>query len=152
MPRVRPASVEEPDAHALLTDYFALRAETFPGGAYRTVFPDPATFTEPAGVFVVLEDDEHGVVGCGGIRRLDAARWEVKHLFVRPTGRGRGWGRMLLADLEQRARAAGAAELVLDTHHSLSAAAALYASAGFTPIEPYNDNPNATRWFAKRID
>jgi hypothetical protein len=27
----------------------------------------------------------------------------------------------------------------------------LYASAGFTPIEPYNDNPNATRWYGKAL-
>ncbi|MFT4305375.1 MAG: GNAT family N-acetyltransferase [Microbacterium sp.] len=148
---MRAASVDEPAARALLTDYFAVRAEAFPGGLYRTVFPDPAVFTEPAGVFVVLEDDEHGPVGCGGVRRLDEARWEVKHLFVRPAGRGRGWGRMLLAELERRARAAGAAELVLDTHDSLRAAGALYASAGFSPIAPYNDNPNATRWYGKRL-
>ena len=44
-----------------------------------------------------------------------------------------------------------AAELVLDTHHSLQAAAGLYASSGFVAIEPYNDNPNATRWYAKRL-
>jgi hypothetical protein len=38
---------------------------------------------------------------------------------------------------------------VLDTHHTLEAAGRLYAGAGFEPIEPYNDNPNATRWLAK---
>ena len=51
--------------------------------------------------------------------------------------------------LPTMARAFGAAELVLDTHHSLEAAGPLYARSGFTAIEPYNDNQNATRWYGK---
>jgi ribosomal protein S18 acetylase RimI-like enzyme len=150
------ASVDSPDAHALLADYFALRAEIFPGGGYRTVFPDPAAFEPPAGVFVMVRDDDGTPVGCGGIRRVPdgpaGVRYEVKHLYLSPATRGRGWGRMLLADLERRAREWGAAELVLDTHHTLEAAGGLYAASGFRRIEPYNDNPNATRWYAKTLD
>ncbi|WP_235559489.1 GNAT family N-acetyltransferase, partial [Microbacterium sp. Leaf351] len=66
-------------------------------------------------------------------------------------GRGRGWGRLLLDALEDEARRLGATELVLDTHHSLTAAAGLYDSSGFVTIPPYNDNPNATRWYGKRL-
>ncbi|HVL62805.1 MAG TPA: GNAT family N-acetyltransferase, partial [Microbacterium sp.] len=74
-----------------------------------------------------------------------------KHLYLRPLTRGRGWGRLLIEDLERRAIALGAGELVLDTHHTLEAAGRLYAAAGFEAIDPYNDNPNATRWYAKPI-
>lgn len=151
------------DAHELLAEYFAIRAETFPAdqGTYRTTFPDPAVFVPPAGAFVVVEDDDEPsagprAVGCGGIRRLDdgalGVRYEVKHVYLRPETRGRGWGRMLLAELERLARDFGARELVLDTHHTLEAAGALYAATGFVAIEPYNDNPNATRWYAKNLD
>ena len=151
------------DAHELLAEYFAIRAETFPAdqGAYRTTFPDPAVFVPPAGAFVVVEDDDEPsagprAVGCGGIRQLDdgarGVRSEVKHVDLRPETRGRGWGRMLLAELERLARDFGARELVLDTHHTLEAAGALYAATGFVAIEPYNDNPNATRWYAKKLD
>jgi GNAT superfamily N-acetyltransferase len=153
MVRLRPATIDEPDAHALLTEYFETRAEGFPGGGYRTTFPDPANFVEPAGVFLILEDDDGVAGGCGGVRRLPngphGGRYEVKHLFVRPNGRGKGWGRVILDELERHARDAGAAELVLDTHHSLEAAGGLYARSGFTAIEPYNDNPNATVWLRK---
>ena len=94
-------------------------------------------------------------VGCGGIRRIDdgpqGPRYEIKHLYLRPETRGRGWGRLLMEELEARARDLGAADLVLDTHHSLEAAAALYAATGFTGIERYNDNPNATRWYGKSL-
>lgn len=157
MARLRPAGVDDPDSHELLTEYFAVRAAGFPGGAYRTTFPDPATFVPPAGVFLVLDDDGGLAAGCGGIRRLpdpdtaDQVTYEVKHLFVRASGRGRGWGRLILEELERRARDAGATRLVLDTHHTLEAAGALYARSGFASVERYNDNPNATRWYAKSL-
>ncbi|WP_159499948.1 GNAT family N-acetyltransferase [Microbacterium sp. 18062] len=152
---VRAVAADSPSAQVLLTEYFAMRAEGFPGGAYRTVLPDPAAFEPPAGVFVVLEQDDDETIGCGGVRRLApgpaGARYEVKHLYVRPSARGLGGGRRLLIALEERARGLGARELVLDTHDSLKAAAGLYASSGFITIPAYNDNPNATRWYGKPL-
>ncbi len=152
---LRSAAVDAPEAHELLAEYFQARTDGFAalGVAYRTTFPAPEAFVPPAGVFVVLDDDEGAPVGCGGIRLVadgpHGTRYEVKHLYLRPETRGRGWGRLLIDDLESRARAFGARELVLDTHHSLEAAAALYAGTGFVPTDAYNDNPNATRWYAK---
>lgn len=156
MATVRDARVDALDARALLEEYFAFRTAGFTaiGVRYSAVLPEARVFTPPAGLFLLAVDADVAV-GCGGIRRLpDApagARWELKHLYLRESARGHGWGRMLLDALELRARAFGAAELVLDTHHSLDAAAALYRSAGFTAIEPYNDNPNATVWLAKPL-
>ncbi len=154
----RTASPDEPTAHALLEKYFAMRAEAFPG-SYTTTFPSPAVFDPPAGVFLLaVAESENGIsgaVGCGGIRRVAdgerGTRYEVKHLYLEPETRGRGWGRLLLEALEREAVALGAAELVLDTHHTLAAAGALYAATGFTEIAPYNDNPNATRWYGKAL-
>jgi GNAT superfamily N-acetyltransferase len=155
MPTITPVPVDSPDAHELLAEYFAMRVSTFPGHTYTTVFPDPAVFEPPAGVFVVVLGDEEDIVGCGGIRRISdgplGPRYEVKHLYLRPETRGRGWGRLLIEDLERRAVDFGASELVLDTHHTLEAAGRLYDAAGFEAVDPYNDNPNATRWYGKRI-
>jgi len=154
---LRSSPADAPDAHELLDEYFRSRTVGFAeqGVAYRTTFPDPAAFVPPAGVFVVLDDDEGTPMGCGGIRLIapgpDGVRYELKHLYLRPETRGRGWGRLLVEDLVERARGFGAAELVLDTHHSLEAAGALYARTGFVAIEPYNDNPNASRWYGKRL-
>ena len=154
---LRSSSADAPDAHELLAEYFQARTDGFAllGVAYRTTFPDPAAFVPPAGVFVVLDDDEGVAQGCGGIRLIPdgplGTRYELKHLYLRPGTRGRGWGRLLIDDLERRAREFGAAELVLDTHHSLEAAGALYARTGFTPIERYNDNPNASVWLGKAL-
>ncbi len=146
-------------AGVLLDQYFTARALAFPAGAdayHRTVVSDEQ-FTPPHGVFLLVEGEnlsgEPADVGCGGVRRIDdgpaGARFEVKHLWVQPHTRRLGYGTALMTELEHRARALGARELVLDTHESLEQAAALYRSLGFAPIEPYNENPNATTWLGK---
>lgn len=151
MPRFVPTPVDDPVAQELLDAYFTSREQGFVGGGYRRTMPDPASFMPPAGVFLVVRDDEGRSVGCGGVRLLDGGRGEVKHLWLDPSTRGRGWGRVLLAELEARAGELGAHELVLDTNATLEAAQALYRSSGYVEIEPYNDNPNATHWFAKPL-
>ncbi|HEU4849253.1 MAG TPA: GNAT family N-acetyltransferase [Terrimesophilobacter sp.] len=149
----------DPVAHRLLSDYFASRELGFTGAhGYTIVHPGDAQFTPPQGVFLVVGDvDGSGdAVGCGGIRRIepgsdDEVWFEVKHLWVEPAGRGRGFGRKLLAELEARAIAFNATHAVLDTNASLEAAAGLYLSSGYQAIEPYNDNPNATNWYGKKL-
>ncbi len=165
--------VDSTVAVSLLEEYFADRAAGFPGGpaAYRAHFPARFDFASNNGVFVIATeatsgDDSDGsmcndevgtaALGCGGIRRLNSdtgggVRFEVKHLYLRPHARGRGFGRALLAELEARAIQLGATELVLDTNASLTAAASLYRSAGFVATPPYNENPNATHWYAKKL-
>lgn len=154
----REASVDDPSAHALIAEYFAMRAETFPPalGEYTPKFPNDADFTPPDGVFLVVVGDtgdteDSAGIGCGGIRRVAPDRFEIKHLYLQPRAQGLGLGRRLLVELERRAIAFGATEIVLDTNASLVAAGALYRSSGYRNIEPYNDNPNATDWFAKTV-
>ena len=148
---LRETGLADPGAQALLAEYLDFRAATFPGpGAYRPASPDPAVFASPGGAFLVATVD--GVdAGCGGVRTLSRERHEVKHLWVRPGFRGTGVGRAILTDLERRAAAGGATELVLDTHSSLTEAGVLYRTRGFREVTAYNDNPNATLWFAKTL-
>ena len=153
----RATGVDEPAAQALLAEYFASRAETFPAsmGEYRPVWPTAPQFEPPNGVFLIVEEDGMDV-GCGGVRQLavlgDAGtRFEVKHLWVQPQARGTGLGRRLLEELEGRARALGATQLVLDTNASQAAATVLYRSAGYVEVPAYNDNANATHWFSKNL-
>ena len=140
--------VTDPIADELLGEYFDSRELGMPG--YRTFRPDPAAFSPPAGVFLVAEQDG-APVGCGGVRMLSPVRGEIKHLWMRPAARGSGLGRALLAELERRAASLGARDIVLDTNERLAAAQALYRSAGYSDVEPYNDNPNATHWFRKAL-
>jgi ribosomal protein S18 acetylase RimI-like enzyme len=154
----REVDVTSAEALGLLDSYFAERASGFPPeqGEYRPTYPTAAAFTPPDGVFLVVEDGG-AVIGCGGVRRIEPrpetgeVRYEIKHLWLAPAARGRGAGRRLLEELERRAVGYGAEELVLDTNASLEAAGGLYRSSGFTEIEPYNANPNATHWYGKRV-
>ncbi|RNE62483.1 GNAT family N-acetyltransferase [Cryobacterium tepidiphilum] len=167
MPEFTPVSVTDAGALALLTQYFSDRESSFPStqGTYRTTFPNPEQFVPPTGLFLLVSEDrgtgstdagDTVFVGCGGIRRLETGpgepvRFEIKHLFLQPHVRGRRWGRVLLAELERRAREMGAEEVVLDTNSSLEAAGALYTRSGYVDVPPYNDNPNATNWYLKRL-
>jgi GNAT superfamily N-acetyltransferase len=156
--RVIETSPADPVTADLLRAYFAERVEGFPAGRYRVASPDPAQFLAP-GVFLRLDGDDGTPLGCGGLREIEPGsgtdagrRMEVKHLFVAPAARGSGLGRRLLELLEAHARREGVGWLVLDTNRSLEAAAGLYRTTGFEPVAPFNDNPNATDWFAKRLD
>jgi len=156
--RIRTGDVDGPAEHALLEAYFAYRASSFPSAdrPYSLVFPARATFTPPAGVFLVVDDDSGTAVGCGGIRMLPSpadgvVRYEVKHVWLSPEARGHGWAGTLMTALETEARALGATELVLDTHHTLESAGRLYSRLGYAEIAAYNENPNATRWYRKGL-
>ena len=138
MPQFHAVSVADAAALTLLTEYFSSPELSFrqPQGTYHPTYPLAEQFVPPQGVFLVVldeptSDDPPGAdgggayVGCGGIRRLDDSeservRFEVKHLWMQPKTRGRGWGRLLLAELERRAAELGGAEVVLDTNASLA--------------------------------
>jgi DNA-binding MarR family transcriptional regulator/GNAT superfamily N-acetyltransferase len=90
-------------------------------------------------------------VGCGALKFHDGAQAELKRLWVAMDARGLGLGRRLLAELEARA-VEGASTLVrLDTNGALTEAIALYRSAGYEEVAPFNAEPYAHHWFEKRI-
>lgn len=158
MPRFVPTPTDDPVAARLLDDYFTSRAlgfTTHPGG-YRITHPDPALFTPPAGIFLIVENDDGRPIGCGGVRRIDEVdglvTYEVKHVWIDEASRGRGWSRSLMGELERRARDLGAELIVLDTNESLAAAQHLYRTSGYEETGAYNLNKNATHWFRKRLD
>ena len=143
---MRATTAADPNASSLLDAYFAERTAGW--AADGTYQPKPADFA--GGVLLVAEED--GVpMGVGGIRPVEGQGMEVKHLYVAPAFRGRGFGRALLRELERRAVALGATRMVLDTNRDLDAANGLYHAEGYSATPPFNDNPNATHWFAKHL-
>jgi ribosomal protein S18 acetylase RimI-like enzyme len=89
-------------------------------------------------LLLAMEGD--AALGCVGLRPC-GADGEMKRLYVRPQGRGRGIGRLLVSRVLERARRAGYRRVVLDTLPSMQEARALYRSLGFREIAPYYDNP-----------
>jgi ribosomal protein S18 acetylase RimI-like enzyme len=54
--------------------------------------------------------------------------------------------------LETRAAGRGARRVRLETNRALSEAIALYRSAGYVEVEPFNAERYAHHWFEKRLD
>jgi GNAT superfamily N-acetyltransferase len=111
---------------------------------------DVAEYRAPTGVFLLGLFDEEAVA-CIGLRRRNDVEAEIKRMWVSPAVRGRGVGATLLAEVEARATELGYARVVLDTNGALTPAMRLYRTHGYTPIERYNDNADATHFFAKQL-
>jgi GNAT superfamily N-acetyltransferase len=90
--------------------------------------------------FLALSGDE--VVGCIAYRGLSDTICEMKRLFVRKSGQGRGTGRRLCVALIDVARSDGYALMRLDTGNLFTEAIALYRSVGFRDCPAYNDYPD----------
>ena len=63
--------------------------------------------------------------------------WQIRDLFVLPTHRRLGIGRVLLASVRAAAIASGALRLVLQTEDDNDPAIRLYADSGYTMIKGY---------------
>lgn len=138
-------------ATASMSHYFDELDRRFPGGFDRgdALAGDAPAFRPPGGAFV-LATTQGDVVGCGGVQQLDAAG-EIKRMWIDPDLRGFGIGKRLLEHLESVCRDLGHLTVRLDTNSELIEAIAMYEAAGYTPIERYNDNPYARRWFEKQL-
>ncbi len=111
----------------------------------------PGEYVPPRGVLLVAEDGGR-IAGMIALRPLDGSICEMKRLFVRPEGRGRGLAKRLIAELLREARAAGYSEIRLDTLPMMGDAQSLYVALGFRDIPPYYDTPIAgTRFMALRL-
>lgn len=141
-----------PVAQACLRRYYAELGHRFDEGfdpAASTV-PDAAGFAPPTGVFVVATLWSEPV-GCGGLLFEDDEAAYLKRMWVADSARGQGIGRRLLGRLERRATDHGRSVVRLETNRTLTEAIALYRSAGYVEVEPFNDERYAHHWFAKRL-
>ncbi len=102
----------------------------------------PGEYVPPAGRLYLARADS-GAAGCAALRRLDAARAEMKRLYVRPGFRGQGLGRGLADAVIVAAREQGYGQLMLDTLPSMREAIALYRALGFRETAPYSSTPGA---------
>jgi GNAT superfamily N-acetyltransferase len=124
---------------------------TDPDELEREIAKDPgADLAPPRGQLLVAR---HGgePAGSAGVRLLDATTAELTRVFVHEPMRGKGGAPLLVRAAEDAARALGAARMVLDTRGDLVEARALYARLGYRETAPYNDDPYAEHWFAKRL-
>lgn len=100
---------------------------------------DRSKFYPPSGRFYVIRRGESHV-GVGCLKRLTPSVAEIQRMYVQPHVRGVGAGRVLLQQLLLDAREIGYEAVRLESLKFLSAAHALYKSAGFVEITPYAEN------------
>jgi GNAT superfamily N-acetyltransferase len=150
--RFERADPEEPPASQLLVE-MRVELNDLYGSFNRLDNPPlgPDELRGPDGAYLVGYEGVLAVAG-GGLRRLDDGVAEIKRMYVRPASRSRGVARALLAALEQTAMELGYERVRLDTGPKQVHGLALYHSAGYVDVAPYNDNPFACFWGEKRLD
>ncbi len=113
---------------------------------------DAAELAREAAAFFVARDGSGEALGC--VALVDAGGYgEVKRLFVRPAGRGRGVAKLLMAALEAEAARRGLADVRLETGDRLEPAVGLYRSLGYRvrgPFGAYAEHP-ASLFMEKRV-
>ena len=143
---------EHPDARHCLAEYVAelnRRSDRgFDPSAGATALPHEVR--PPAGEFFVayLHGDP---IGCGAVKYHADAPTEIKRMWIAPQARGLGLGRRLLEHLEECARASGARHAHIETGAVLTEALALYRSAGWVEVPPFNEEPFADHWLEKTL-
>lgn len=100
----------------------------------------PGDYSLPLGR-LILALDENKPIGCIALRKLDEGICEMKRLYVKPSTRGKGLGKLLVKAVIDEAIKIGYKKMRLDTVPQMKEAIDLYRSIGFYEIESYRENP-----------
>ena len=126
--RIEIRAFDHPDVVSLVDEIQDFYLERY--GARDVDSTPPAQFAPPLGLFLLGYRGAE-IVASGGWRWLDDDAVEIKRMWVRAHVRGQGIARLMLAELERTARAAGARKIRLNTGYKQPEALALYDSSGY---------------------
>jgi DNA-binding MarR family transcriptional regulator/GNAT superfamily N-acetyltransferase len=152
MVEIRAIDPDDRDARGCIRAYFSELDRRSESGfdSSASIAVDRAELIPPAGHFLVAY--LHGQpAGCGAVKHPSDQPAEIKRMWVSQAARGRGIGRRLLSELEGLAASSGASVARLETNRVLVEAIAMYRSAGYEEVPPFNDEPFAHHWFKKRL-
>src|ERR687889_240009 len=150
---IRPLDPEAPDAQRCLRAYVSELNRRAPDRGFdpsQGSTAEPHEVRPPHGAFVVVYLRGEPI-GCGAVKHHPGEVTDIKRMWVAESARGLGLGRRLLEHLEGLARRHGSRTVRLETGDVLGEAVALYRSAGYVEVDPFNDEPFADRWFAKSL-
>jgi DNA-binding MarR family transcriptional regulator len=150
---LRQVDPESTDAQRCLRAYVAELIRRAPDRGFDPsvgATAQPHEVRPPHGAFLVayLRGEP---IGCGAVKHHPGEVTDVKRMWVAESARGLGVGRRLLEELERLARDHGSTTARLETGDVLPEAIALYRSAGYAEVAPFNEEPYADRWFSKTL-
>lgn len=99
------------------------------------------TYTKANNFFILVKDVDGNLAGCGGIKKFDEGRCELKRVYIRPKYRGQGIAAILMKKIIEKAKMLNSKIMLLDTAGNLTPAIRLYKNLGFKEIPPYCDGP-----------
>ena len=105
-------------------------------------------------VFYVAYDERESAIACGALKHFDDNTAEIKRMYVKPEYRGRGLSKLILSELEDKARELNYNRLVLETGLKQPEAMNLYSKFGYKPLKCFGrhaDDPDS-RCFEKMIN
>ena len=133
-----PARIHPPRTPAEWAAYYHLRYAVLrqpwqqPPGSERTPADD-----EPGTIHALLlataAAETPTALAVGMLQPTTAQQGQVRFMAVAPEAAGTGLGRQVMLYLEEQARAAGLAEIIL---HSREAAVGFYQKLGYAVVEP----------------
>src|SRR3954466_1624951 len=150
---VRQVDPETPDAQRCLRAYVAELNRRAPQRGFdprKGATAEPHEVRPPNGAFVVVYLRGEAI-GCGAVKHHPGDVTDIKRMWLAESARGLGLGRRLLEHLERLAREHGSTEAHIETSDVLPEAIALYRSAGYVEVPPFNDEPFPGRCVAKPL-
>jgi ribosomal protein S18 acetylase RimI-like enzyme len=102
----------------------------------QKVIPVFISLKPPDGIILILEVDGKAM-GMGRLSKLDEGIVEINNMFVSSRHRGKGYGKMMLRSLEDKAREFGYSTVRLDTGAFNVAAQHMYRKAGYIERDYY---------------
>ena len=100
-----------------------------------------AQYAPPQGILYVVKNEKNSPIGCFAIRALEEQICELKRMYLKKEGRGKGIGKKMLYHSINAGRQLGYKKMRLDTLPTMHTAIALYKQNGFYEITPYRHNP-----------
>jgi GNAT superfamily N-acetyltransferase len=99
-------------------------------------FDRPISEVSSRGVFYLVES-EGVIIGMGALDQIREKTGTIKRMHIRPSYRGKDYGKALLQQLLQKAKEFGYHAIYLDSARFMRAAHNLYRSSGFVECEEY---------------
>jgi len=89
------------------------------------------------GLFIIAYTADGEAIGCGALRPVTQTQAEVKRVYVRPQGRGKGIAKGIMDVIEQHALDLGYTHIKLETGTLQPAAVHIYETRGYERIPCY---------------